>query len=229
MSVHTFESQGRVQGDRIKRTGSLREEGQEMDALKTVADYFLKLSTFVSSVQENILRREAEQRKLASEFLHRVADLLDKIIEKLESDDEPIAECAQLNTLMYSFPEFIRAFGAQQDRENLAALVSAAHDSPVSAVKWLRDKKRLVLPCEDLPVTMSGLSPGRYEEEIVKLKEAAGIFRAVAMIVGVGLESMGMLGPSEERSRKKRLMRILKWAGAFAVVLLGYFMKKVYF
>jgi hypothetical protein len=187
-----------------------------MEPIKTVADYFLKIGNFVFSVEDSIAKSKAEYRKRASIFLGQLADLLESIITKLESREEPIAECMQLNTLMYAFPEFIMTFKSPKDGDSLLRLVTMAHDSPASAVKWLHSREKLVLPCDDLHIPHEDSNSNVYVDEIRKLKEAVGKFRATGQVVGLGLESMQVSYPGYSHVRS----RVLRYVGISVVLIL---------
>ena len=186
--------------------------------MKTVADYLLHIAQFVLSIQSHIEDQETQTRKRAAEYLNFIADTLNAIIESLEAGEEPISACTQLNTMMYGFPAFIRAFDRSETGKRLAGIISNAHDSPASALIWLRDTKRLVQPCDHLFIDFADRTPGQLGEELAKLKEAAGAFKAVAADVAVGLESIGPL--DTQRKRKPAGKRYVTFA-CVALLLMG--------
>lgn len=191
--------------------------------MKTVADYLLRIAQFVLSIQSHIEGREVQIRKRASDYLNFIADTLDTIIGGLEAGDEPLSACTQLNTMMYGFPAFIRTFDRSETGKTLAGIISAAHDSPASALIWLRDTKRLVQPCDHLFIDFVDRTPGQLDEELVKLKTAAGAFRAVAANVAVGLENIGLLDtPGKKTSTGKRYITLACLALLLTTITLYY-------
>ncbi|UUZ71889.1 hypothetical protein LP415_24705 [Polaromonas sp. P1(28)-8] len=152
----------------------------------TFADLVLELAKSLAGFlgfSSNL--RRARSQDVAG-LLERMSKCLSSIAEKLERNEEPVAECHELLYYSQIVPATLRkvaGFWNRKSARHLGGNLLAAVDAPSRAVFNLQQRQSttwVVMPSSIPEVPLS------LEIELRKIKEASGLFMAAAQLVRSG-------------------------------------------